>query len=543
MQAGRAVSPLAVSPRPLVGHWPRTLPVYGVLVHTTSRSPAVQGRATRQPPIKVALDTYFNARDGIGPHYVIGYDGTIYAVCDENHIAWHAGWGKAGKQRWVSWAAPAWWSTVWSKWHAATPAGLLPPGTSDPNQVYIGVELLADETGYGFTSAQYDALARLVLDVARRHRFTISAAPSPRLLGHEDTDPINRGQAAGGWDPGAHRRDPKFSWAGLWSRMQGLCGSAGQPTGTLAPQPAPAAPGIVLPFGDLLRDLFGAGGAPITSFLGAAEAMAAYAAGERNANRLTDILFRARHPERAGRPIAAGETQAANEWVWIRDNVVQPALWRATAALATAGQALPVAAPVGTPSASHFRKMQPRDPNRYRLLAQMLDRYRGEIPLKFLLGWVAVESDGCIDVITKPPLDERGFFQISREESRMRKFDHERLTTDPDYSVQAGIQLIRSYAKLAQARYPWATPGSELFWRLVKLQHAMGSPLAWKLLSSMQRSNTPMTWEAIKRYEVTDGPWLHSLLNPRNPAERGRFGRNVDNVFVQGQRIAATLRK
>ena len=232
--------------------------------------------------------------------------------------------------------------------------------------------------------------------------------------------------------------------------------------------------------------------------LGAAEVMTAYAAGERNANRLTDIVFHARHPERAGRPITAGETQAANEWAWIRDNVIQPALRRAAAAPAAAAQAPPsapaqtppVAAPPGSPSASHFRKAKPRDPNRYRLLALMLDKYRGEIPLEFLLGWVAIESDGCIDVITKPPLDERGFFQISREESRMRRFDHDRLTTDPDYSVQAGIQLVRFYATLARARYPWAAPGSELFWRVVKLQHAMGSPLAWKLLSRHERRRT-----------------------------------------------------
>ena len=53
--------------------------------------------------------------------------------------------------------------------------------------------------------------------------------------------------------------------------------------------------------------------------------------------------------------------------------------------------------------------------------------------------------------------------------------------------------------------------------------------------------DVPMTWEAIKRYEVTDGPRLHSLLTPRNSAERGRFGRNVDNVFTRGRILAATI--
>ena len=98
-QAGQAVSPLAVSPRPLVGHGARTLPVYGVLVHTTADGPATKGRLRRQEPIKVALDFYGSG--GLGPHYVIGYDGTIYAICSEGNIAYHAGWGKAGKRRWA----------------------------------------------------------------------------------------------------------------------------------------------------------------------------------------------------------------------------------------------------------------------------------------------------------------------------------------------------------------------------------------------------------------------------------------------------------
>jgi hypothetical protein len=141
-QAGQTFSPLAVSPRPLVGHGARTLPVYGVLVHTTADGPATKGRLRRQAPINVALDFYGSG--GLGPHYVIGYDGTIYAICGEGNIAWHAGWGKAGRRRWAAWTAPVWWSAVWNRWNARTPADILPPGASDPNQVYIGVELLAD---------------------------------------------------------------------------------------------------------------------------------------------------------------------------------------------------------------------------------------------------------------------------------------------------------------------------------------------------------------------------------------------------------------
>jgi hypothetical protein len=140
-------------------------------------------------------------------------------------------------------------------------------------------------------------------------------------------------------------------------------------------------------------------------------------------------------------------------------------------------------------------------------------------------------------------LDERGFFQVMPSESAMLKLDHARLTTDPDYSVQARIRSVRYYADLVRTWYPWFTPGSELFWRVVKLQHAMGSGAAATLLSSMRRRNIPMTWEAIKRYEMSEGPRLHRLLNSSDPSRRGRFGRNVDQVFVLGPQLAATLRR
>ena len=188
------------------------------------------------------------------------------------------------------------------------------------------------------------------------------------------------------------------------------------------------------------------------------------------------------------------------------------------------------------PTAAQFaRGTRTRD--RMALLVPLLERHRGDIPLEFLLGWIAVESDGRIDEVTN--LDERGFFQIHPDESRDRGFQHRRLSTDPDYSVKAGIENLRFYARLTRRRFPSTPAGSELFWRVVKLQHAMGSGLARQLLQRMLARNIPLTWEAIKRFEVTDGPRLHRLLRVR---PLGRFGRNVDEVFTRGRRELAGLR-
>ena len=167
-------------------------------------------------------------------------------------------------------------------------------------------------------------------------------------------------------------------------------------------------------------------------------------------------------------------------------------------------------------------------------LVPLLDRHRGDIPLDFLLGWVAVESDGWIDVTTS--LDERDFFQIHPADSKDHGPQHQQLTTDPDYSVQAGIRIVRIYADLARRRFPWLPAGTEFFWRVVKLQHAMGSGLTNRLLSAMvARGVPPASWEAIKAFEVTDAATrLHPLL-------RVEPGRNVDAVFTRGRQLATSL--
>jgi hypothetical protein len=462
----------------------RTRPIVGMVVHTTGSGPAEWAKT--HPGVTAlsdAIDFYLNrgrwAGKGDGfPHYVIGYDGTIHLICPETHIAWHAGW-KKGRARWDGWSAPPWWAGVWNARGASTPADLIPPGAGSPNDAHIGVELLGSESGREFTPAQYDALARLVADVFRRNGLTLSQPPNRQLLGHEDVEPILRANRGGGWDPGAHRTVPTFSWNLLWSRIQGVGGTPSAPA-----IPAPATGG---------SSIFTAPWRMFQSIAGVAEAAAAFARGERDPNRLTDFIFFARHPERGGRRITSNETGLAQEWRWIRDNIVAAVL---RAAPAVAAPPLPA----GAPSAAVFQRGVP-DRTRYAALVPILERYRGDIPLVFLVGWVAVESDAVISEVTKK-YNERGFFQLMPSESADARppIDHNRLSLDPEYSVKAGLFKVRYYMALADQRYPWIPKGSDLYWRIVKLQHAMGSAGTLKLLTSMRNRNVGVTWDTIKRY-------------------------------------------
>jgi hypothetical protein len=236
-QAEPMLSPLARRPDRLRRGGTRRpgVTVRGVCVHTTGSGPARKAPQRRTTPLRLALDYYLRGGGGF-PHYVVDYDGTIHATCDEREVASHAGWaGIGGRTRWARWTAPAWWSRVWGPLGKRTPADLVPAPARSPNDIFIGIEMLADASGWGFRPAQYQALANLIVDIARRHGLRITGAPSPELLGHEDVDPISRSQRAGGWDPGAHRTDPRFSWQTVWQLMHG-----GSPPPAPAPPPSPS---------------------------------------------------------------------------------------------------------------------------------------------------------------------------------------------------------------------------------------------------------------------------------------------------------------
>lgn len=258
---------------------------------------------------------------------------------------------------------------------------------------------------------------------------------------------------------------------------------------------------------------------------------AAMARGDRDPSHLTDAVFFARHSERHGQSIAPGEKQLVAEWLAIRDNIVVPALVRIASSPAGAGTT------TAASSASQFGPTVPPQV-RYAALVPLLDKYRADIPLWFLLGWIATESGGVITDRTS--LDERGFFQIHPDESKDARppIEHQRLSSDPDYSVRAGIQLVRYYANLARRRFAWIPYGSELFWRVVKLQHAMGSGTAYGLLTRMRVKGIDVTWDSIKRFEISDGPGLARILNVK---PIGRFGHNVDRVVELGHSIATRL--
>jgi len=52
----------------------------------------------------------------------------------------------------------------------------------------------------------------------------------------------------------------------------------------------------------------------------------AIGSGQRDENRLADLVFNARHPERGGQKLQQGEQKLVEEWLQIRDHLVRPAL-------------------------------------------------------------------------------------------------------------------------------------------------------------------------------------------------------------------------
>lgn len=198
----------------------RTIEPWGLVVHTSGRG--IVGRAEKQrvPPLALAL-AWYRRRGGV--HYVIGYDGTIHQMLDDDRRGAHVGISLTERATFLSgrWLrkgalppkAVALWQARWPAYKS--PQHLYP--TQSPNGCYLGVELvpLAErrrENGLWFTDAQHGAVRDLATDIEIRHRFPGNWRTTPRLVGHEDIDAFGRWDPGGGWDPGAMRQKPRFDW-------------------------------------------------------------------------------------------------------------------------------------------------------------------------------------------------------------------------------------------------------------------------------------------------------------------------------------------
>lgn len=216
----------------------RSSAIYGLVLHTTGSGIVDRAVSRGLDPLAHAVDYYLDP-DSYHPHYVVGWDGKIVQIADESIRAPHVGFGERAlflSGEWVSEVKPA----LLALWRASWPAFPSPahlfPGPS-PNDVYVGAELLPIAPGRAepaypgatFTLAQHQAAVLLAVDVAVRQGLPAGWTAGPRLVGHEDLNPITRGDAGGGWDPGALRASPRLDMR--WIREVAAGGEPGRPPG------------------------------------------------------------------------------------------------------------------------------------------------------------------------------------------------------------------------------------------------------------------------------------------------------------------------
>lgn len=139
-----------------------------------------------------------------------------------------------------------------------------------------------------------------------------------------------------------------------------------------------------------------------------------------------------------------------------------------------------------------------------------------DVPEWLIYGWISVESGGKVsdNDTTAPQLGgEQGLFQLSAEErSDTHYTDSNKILSDPDYSIAAGLALItyirNNYIDPAGGDPSWG----ETYWMLIKYAHGAGEPsvrnqiqgyLADPNFSPSATGNTP-NWDDFSAYALTN---------------------------------------
>jgi hypothetical protein len=132
-----------------------------------------------------------------------------------------------------------------------------------------------------------------------------------------------------------------------------------------------------------------------------------------------------------------------------------------------------------------------------------------DIPLGVLVGWIVKESGGKLAEHPQPGpgdtlMDERGYGQLSPAESKKLGIDHQRLSTDSDYSLQALVSLIHEYeGDVLALKISSATKYGAFYWLLVKLCHTVGVGQTKKWVEAARDAGAIGSWSDFEAFVLS----------------------------------------
>lgn len=193
----------------------RTRSIWGVVVRTSAEEDIIAALEHGADPLEALVTSYLRPR-ATAPHYLIGWNGDVVQICDEDQKAEDLALEPAHRRAYLdgSWtqllpsALVSGWQQRWPD--TPSPAHLF-PGLS-PDQVYIAIELLPLVAGVvarpmasasRHTVRQHEAAVALAKDIGDRRDFVPMWSRSGRLVAEEDLHPLRRSPCAvPGRDPG-----------------------------------------------------------------------------------------------------------------------------------------------------------------------------------------------------------------------------------------------------------------------------------------------------------------------------------------------------
>ena len=172
--------------------------------------------------------------------------------------------------------------------------------------------------------------------------------------------------------------------------------------------------------------------------------------GERNENKLTDLLFHDRHPERKGRSIDANrEPGAVEEWKGLRNRIVRPLLERLQATPKIPGTVVPGQKAASNPSAvtsnssqqwgAHVKvQVLPKTVERINSFHRLIEKYSRQfgVDVSVIKGIIAAESGGHPD----SGQGESGYKDLMQAEKGGDQLD-------PATSIYTGAKKYQKFTK------------------------------------------------------------------------------------------------